>query len=97
MATDTKILQDTLHSGFYASYYDDWKDSAVATITRYQAEMDGLNQQAIVDHEMRDSGVAVTTYEDGTKVYVNYSERMRRVDGVTIQPRDYTVERGNDK
>ena len=97
MAMDTKILQDTLHSGFYAAHYDSWKEDAVATINRYQEDMAGLNQQSIVDHEMRDSGVAVTTYEDGTKVYVNYSERMRRVDGVTIPARDYTVERGNGK
>ncbi|MBP3651395.1 MAG: hypothetical protein J6K73_16615 [Clostridia bacterium] len=97
MAEDTKILQDTLHSGFYAANYDRWKEDAIATVTRYQMEMAGLNQQKIVDHEMRDSGVAVTTYEDGTKVYVNHSERMRRVDGVTIPARDYTVERGSGK
>jgi hypothetical protein len=94
MAEDTRILQDTLHSAYYAAKYDSWKDSAIATITRYQDEMAGLNQQRIVDHELRPSGVAVTTYEDGTKVYVNYSEQMRRVDGVTIPARDYSVERG---
>ncbi|MBE5794195.1 MAG: hypothetical protein E7323_05895 [Clostridiales bacterium] len=97
MAEDTKILQDTLHSGFYAAHYDSWKDSAIETINRYQTDMNGLNQQKIVDHEMRDSGVAVTTYEDGTKVYVNYSERLRRVDGVNIPARDYSVERGSGK
>ena len=94
MAEDTKILQDTLHSGYYAAYYGSWKEEAIETIARYQTEMEGLNQQKIVDHELRPSGVAVTTYEDGSKVYVNYSEQMRRVDGVNIPARDYTVERG---
>ncbi|MBO5502276.1 MAG: hypothetical protein J6A48_09665, partial [Clostridia bacterium] len=39
MAEDTKILQDTLHSGFYAANYDRWKEDAIATVTRYQMEM----------------------------------------------------------
>ena len=97
MAEDTKILQDTLHSGFYAANYASWKEEAIATVTRYQTEMAGLNQQGIVAHETRDNGVAITTYEDGTKVYVNYSEQKQNVDGVAIPARDYSVERGSGK
>ena len=97
MAEDTRILQDTLHSGYYAAYYDSWKDNAIATITRYQSDMAGLNQQSIVDHRRLDNGVTITTYEDGTKVFVNYSDRDLTVLGQKVPARDYSVERGNGK
>ena len=56
--------------------------------------MDGLNQQRIVSHEKLTAHVAVTGYEDGSKVYVNYGSEDYTVDGVNIPARDYAVERG---
>lgn len=94
MAEDTRILQDTLHSAFCATKYDSWKDAAIADITRYQQEMAGLNRMRITDHQTFANGVTVTTYEDGTKVYVNYSDKDLMITGVEIPARDYTVERG---
>ncbi|MBE5779317.1 MAG: hypothetical protein E7331_08315 [Clostridiales bacterium] len=97
MAEDTQILQDTTHSGFYAASYSSWGEDAVSLSTRYQSDMAGLNQLKIVDHEQRDQDVAITTYEDGTKVYVNYGEKSRSVDGVLIPAREYVVKGGSGK
>ncbi len=97
MAVDTKILQDTFHSAYFAASYDSWKEDSIQTITRYQQEMAGLNQQSIVDHKKFSCDVAMTTYEDGTKVFVNYGDKPQMVQGVLIPARDYTVERGTGK
>lgn len=74
MADDGWVLQDTTHSTLYGSSYDAWKAKFIQMVTDYQANMKGLNQQRIVGHEMVQPDVYVTTYEDGTKVYVNYSD-----------------------
>ena len=97
MAEDTCILQDTLHSAYYAAWYAPWKDETAAIITRYQSEMAGLNALRITGHEKLDGaqGVYITVYEDGTKVYVNYSETDYEKDGVRVPHRDYCVVRGN--
>ena len=97
MAEDTCILQDTLHSAYYAAWYAPWKDETAAIIARYQSEMAGLNALRITGHEKLDGaqGVYVTVYEDGTKVYVNYSETDYEKDGVRVPHRDYCVVRGN--
>jgi len=59
--------------------------------------MAGLNRQKITGHEQLTKDVAVTTYADGTKVYVNYST-LEYKDGATVIPgRDYLVERGNEQ
>lgn len=94
MQADGQILQDTFHTNFYGANYTDWAENAAEMIGRYQTDMEGLNQQRIVSHERVNAYVAVTGYEDGTKVYVNYGTEDYVADGVTVAARSYTVERG---
>ena len=66
-------------------------------IRRYQEEMRGLNRQRMVHHERIADGVTLTTYEDGTEVYVNYGSTNFRKGTVQVPARDYLVKRGNEK
>ena len=65
-------------------------------IRRYQQEMAGLNQQRIVAHEHLAEEVTVTTYADGTRVYVNYSNADYRQGSLKIPARDYLVKGGSN-
>ena len=94
MDTDTKVLQDSVFSCYTSANYSAWKDETFAMITRYQKDMTGLNRQSIVDHERITDKVSVTTYADGTKVYVNYSGTDYTAGAVTVPARDYLVDRG---
>ncbi len=95
MKADTMILQDTMYSSYRSASYDRWKEKILPLISRYQTEMAGLNKQTITDHDQLSESVSVTTYQDGTKVYVNYSNSDFRNGGTVIPARDYLVERGN--
>ena len=95
MKADTSILQDSAYSCYTAGSYDRWKDEVMPMILRYQQEMSGLNSQRISGHEFLTGEVHVTTYEDGTKVYVNYGGTEYKKGSVRIPARDYLVERGN--
>ena len=64
-------------------------------IVRYQKEMSGLNRQAITGHERVNEDVAVTSYADGTRVYVNYGVTDYTEGGITVPGRDYLVKRGD--
>lgn len=97
MEADTMVLQDTAYSCYTAAGYERWKEQAIPMITRYQTEMAGLNTQSITGHEIIAENVTVTTYEDGTKVYVNYSGSDFDAGGVLVPARDYLVERGSGK
>ncbi len=94
MAEDAQVLQNTYHSTFFGSNYADWADKASGLINRYQQDMEGLNQQRIVSHEKLSEDVAVTGYEDGTKVYVNYGMEVYNAGGIVIPACDYVMERG---
>ena len=97
MKADTSVLQDSAYSCYTAASYDRWKDEVLPMILRYQTEMSGLNSQRITGHEALTNEVHVTTYEDGTRVYVNYSGTEYKKGSVTVPARDYVVERGNGK
>ncbi len=88
------LLQETDYSGFYAADYTAWREKAAEIIIRYQTEMAGLNCTPITGHERLTENVAVTTYGNGTKVYVNYGDEDYRVGGLTIPARDYLVKGG---
>jgi hypothetical protein len=95
MKEDTPVLQDSKYSCYRSASYDRWKEILTPVILRYQAEMAGLNRQNITGHEQLSKEVSVTEYADGTKVYVNYSNRDYKDGGTVIPARDYKVERGN--
>lgn len=97
MAEDTLVLQDTTYTGYYAAYYDNWKDELAGIITRYQSEMAGLNRQRITGHECLDENVYVTTFEDGSRVYVNYGKSAVSTGGIEIPACDYLVIGGDGK
>ncbi len=97
MEEDTTILQDSAYSCYNAAGYERWKDQLLPMITRYQTEMAGLNRQTITGHEHLAENVTVTTYQDGTRVYVNYSNDAFDTGTLQLPARDYLVERGRGK
>ena len=97
MNEDTTVLRDSMYSCYTSSGYSRWKDTVIPMIKRYQEEMNGLNRQRITDHEQLTDEVSVTLYEDGTQVYVNYSDRDYRKGSVKVPARDYLVKRGSGK
>jgi hypothetical protein len=69
-----------------------WKDKAYQIYSRYNKELGHTFNQYITDHSQLADGVFVTTYEDGTKVYVNYNNNDYVQDGLTVPAKDYKVE-----
>ncbi len=85
-------LQNTLYTQYYGAEYDAWKEKIVEIYTRYNNELGHVFNQEMTDHEFVENGVTMTTYEDGTKVYVNYTyEDVKAKDGTLVTARDYVV------
>ena len=94
MAEDGTVLQDTVHSGYYGANFALWEDELAGVIGDYQRAMAGLNGLRIVGHEILSSGVRVTIYENGARVYVNYTQDAYTSGGITIPARSYHVTGG---
>ena len=89
---DVSVLQDSNYTFLFAAEYDKWKENAYSIYSRYQKELGHCFNQFITDHVSLADGVFVTSYEDGTKVYVNYNYTDFEQDGFIVPARDYIVE-----
>lgn len=97
MSADPTVVRESDYTDLFAASYEPWREDAIAIITRYQKEMQGLNAVRIMDCRNLTADVTVTVYEDGTRVYVNYGTDDCTVDGIVVPARDYIVERSGDK
>ena len=87
-------LQKTLYTEYFGADFSLWHDRMMEIYTRYNEELGHIFNQQITDHAYVGENTSCTTYEDGTKVYVNYDyEDVRTTDGVTVPARDYLVVR----
>ncbi len=94
MQEETAVLVNTLYTYLYGTNYDSWKDKAFAIYDRYNEELGHCFGMAIVDHEILADGVAVTTYADGTKAFVNYTPADFYYSRYEIPSMDYLVVKG---
>jgi hypothetical protein len=86
-------LQKTLYTQYYASDYDSWGEEMYRIYNRFNSELGHTYNQEITGHDNLTEDVSMTTYEDGTRVYVNYGFGDYSLDGVTVPARDYLVVR----
>jgi len=87
-------LQNTVYTQYFGSEYRACKDEMYETYKRYNSELGHVFNQEMTDHEFLSGDVTCTTYEDGTKVYVNYSySEFTTADGIVVPAKDYSVTR----
>lgn len=92
MYADNMELKKTAYEGLSSMNYAIWLDQ-VADSYRYVEEALALTEgSAIKDHETLNGQVAVTTYGNGTRIYVNYgNEAFVTDEGLEVPAAGYAV------
>ena len=90
MAENVEELQGSWFSGYYGADASIIYDDMIATLQAYNTAMAGTFSQVMVDHQ-RTGNLAVTEYENGIRVYVNYGYTAIEADGLSIPARSYMV------
>lgn len=83
-------LQDSFYSEYYGADASLMLDDMTAQVKQYSETLSGIFDQEMVGHE-RHGNVTITTYENGTQVYVNYGYVDVQLNGVTVPARSYTA------
>lgn len=84
-------LQNTNSSNIYSSQYSVYKETMIEYYTQLKEVFDQINGAHIMNHEKYDQ-VSVVTYDNGVKIYVNYSDDTTyKIDGLEIEPMSYKV------
>jgi len=68
---ESRVLKRTDYQNLYSTQYEIWKDRVAEDYESFD-RLAGIYHQRILDHEKIADGVFATTYEDGTKVTVDY-------------------------
>lgn len=84
-------LQETNSSWVFTSEYAQYKDEIVEYHKELKEINDKIGSAYIANHEILDNEVHITTYENGVKIYTNYSKESVIVDGLTIDSLSYKV------
>lgn len=91
---DNHLLKDTDFDSLYSVNYAAWKEKAVLAYERVNAAVGQVQGQRITNHEKLADKVYATTYEDGTKIIVNYGTQSVQADKSTVGARDFVVVKG---
>lgn len=92
---EASALRDTRYESLLSTEWSLQEESVKSVWTTWQQAMAGLNDQLITDHRIIGEA-RLTTYENGTRIYVNYGWEEAVLDGVTIPARNYVIVKGGN-
>ncbi|BBI31605.1 DUF5696 domain-containing protein [Cohnella abietis] len=78
--SESRVLKRTDFQSIYSSQYAIWKDRIVEEYKKFD-QLATVYHQNITKHEKLGEKIYATTYEDGTKVTVNYNTKQFSVEG----------------
>ena len=84
-------LKYTDYNQLFTSKYDEWIDTASDIYREMNKKLGDQWDQFIVEHKQLRENVYCVTYEDGTRVFLNYGDQSTMAEGVPVEAIDYTV------
>jgi hypothetical protein len=87
----SSALARTASEDFYSTCFDDWREYILEAYRYVKAALENVAGLRIVAHTAEDFGRVQVTYEDGTKILVNYTDGVWETEHGTVLPHDYLV------
>ncbi len=84
-------LRDTYADTLFSSTWSDWEPVVVDTYREFKENFGSLAGLRMTEHKALSEKSRRITYENGTKIYLNYSDKDETFDGITIPAKDYVV------
>lgn len=83
---DASILTGSRYDALYGTTYTLWAQNAKEAYTTYMPLLEKVWDQEIINHQQVADGVFVTTYANGVRVAVNYTDNPVEVEAGKICP-----------
>jgi len=88
---DSSKLIYTNSSDIYSTKFSNYKEEIIWYSNELKRLFEAVDGAFITDHERLDNGVTVVSYDNGVKIYINYSDTQQTVDGIPIEAMSYKV------
>lgn len=89
--SNTSALKGTEYTAYFSVDYEILKDEILESYKYVEKIVSKTDGTAVVEHNVLANGVAVSTYGNGTAVYVNKSANDFSVDGITVPSMDCVI------
>ena len=84
-----EMVKNTNYSELYSTNFEHWVEQASADYKAAAAVLDGCANATIEDHVLLAKDVAMTTYENGVQVIVNYTDAEYTHNGTKVPARSF--------
>lgn len=88
-AEDSSKLIYTNSNNLFSLEYTSYRDTIVEYDAALRALAEKVDGSCIINHEILDNGLVKVTYDNGVKIYVNYTESDLSADGLTVAALSY--------
>lgn len=88
---DAILLKETKYNSLFTSTYDKWEERVVSVYKEFKDNFSHIYGQQMILHEIIDNDLVKIGYEDGTIIYLNYSDEIRTIEGHTIPQKNYII------
>lgn len=86
---DNYALTDSALYDVYSTQYDNWAQSIVETENEINSALEAVSNAHIIGHDIISNGFVRVSYDNGVKIYVNYTESEKECDGVIVGSLDW--------
>ncbi|TLS51869.1 hypothetical protein FE782_13250 [Paenibacillus antri] len=93
----THRMNDSYSLRMFSTQYEDWAEKAVQQYQAYNEAQRDLQDRFIVNHRSLANDVFETTYENGTRIVVNYGSAPYAVGTRHVEARGYLIVKGSER
>lgn len=87
---NTKLMNTSLDY-IFTSRFDDFKDIIVKDYSNLKELNEKVSEAVIVDHQILEPDFVCVTYDNGVKVYVNYTGTVKQADNIEVESKSFKV------
>lgn len=91
VTNDLPDVRENYTDFLFSTEYKTWSPKIVETVKKYQNDFGNLWKLKISRHETLKNGLVCTTYEDGTKILINYDKIAKTYNGTQVKAENYTI------
>ncbi|WP_438431219.1 DUF5696 domain-containing protein [Gorillibacterium sp. sgz500922] len=88
---DSSELKSTHYNDAFSSKYENWYDQALGLYKKADQVLGKLQQSKMIEHTRLQDGVVEVKYDNGTSIFVNYTDAPVTANGVQVNAHDYAV------
>jgi hypothetical protein len=93
--SDSSIFKDAfVFDAVYSINFELWKEKAVEIYFNINNALSEVQNVPITNHEKIADDVFLTTYENGIRIGINYTDKDVEIGGVTVAPMNYALMKG---